>query len=124
MRKYSQLPSAIAAVPLLLYVVGRLGLGGGLALVAALSMVVLLPLVANVLRYRVPADLGMVRDGIVVDGEALPNTHIATSANGFRLLWTSTIAFSLFLVMQIGFISHHVALAEPILGMFGNSGYR
>lgn len=104
-------------------VVGRLGLGRGVAL-AALSMVVLLPLVANVLRYSAPADLGCCATASWLRIARRSRTHIATSANGCRLLWTSTIAFSLILVMQIGFISHHVALAEPILGMFGNSGYR
>jgi cyanate permease len=44
---------------------------------------------------------------------------IATPENRRRLLWSTTFAFALTLLAQIGFIAHHVALAEPFLGKFG-----
>jgi MFS family permease len=112
---------AIVGVPLLLYVIRRLGLDGGLSAIACVAAAVLLPLIAIVLRYRGPAELGLKRDGMAAGaGESgAPATHIATEANRRRLLWSSTLAFSLALTMQIGFIAHHVALAQPVLGTVG-----
>lgn len=110
----------IFGVPLLLTAVGLLGLGNGLALAAIVAAAVLLPLIAIVLRYRGPADLGLQRDGDIVEaGAVVTANYIANASNRRRLLWTSTIAFSLALTMQIGIISHHVAIAQPLLGTFG-----
>ncbi|MDH2380788.1 hypothetical protein [Bradyrhizobium sp. CER78] len=63
----------------------------------------------------------MRRDGgLVGAGGALDFAeHIATPENRRRLLWSATAAFALTLLAQIGFIAHHVALAEQFLGKFG-----
>ena len=77
---------------------------------------------AIVLRYRGPADLGLRRDGEVVHADAPPKIGmlpIATPANRGWLLWSATIGFALGLTIQIGFITHHVALAEPLFGRAG-----
>jgi MFS family permease len=112
---------AILGVPILLYTVDRLGLGGGLLAAGAIAAIVLLPLIAGVLRYRGPEDLGLARDGGIAGsgGAPGPAKHIATPENRNRLLWSATLAFALTLLAQIGFIAHHVALAEPVLGKFG-----
>jgi MFS family permease len=113
---------AIVGVPLLLLSVAKLGLGGGLLAAGLAAAVILTPLVTIVLRHRGPADIGQQRDGgPVTDGETfVPLTPpIATAANSRRLLWSAAIAFALGLTIQIGFITHHVAVAEPLLGTAG-----
>jgi MFS family permease len=114
---------AIAGVPLLLLAVGRLGLSRGLIVVGIVAAIVLAPLIWRVLRFRGPGEIGLQRDGdqpAVADrGHALPTPPIATSANRRVLLWSATAAFALGLTVQIGFITHHVTLAEPLLGMAG-----
>jgi len=113
---------AIGGVPLLLYAIERLGLSNGLSAVGIASGAVLIPLVALVLRYRGPAELGLRRDGgdaTTIENEGPVASHVANALNRRRLLWSSTIAFALVLVMQIGFITHHVAFAQPFLGTAG-----
>jgi predicted MFS family arabinose efflux permease len=83
---------------------------------------VLLPLIARVLRFRRPEEIGLHRDGHATL-DALPpapvSPPIATAANRPILLWSAAAAFALGLAMQIGFITHHVTLAQPLLGIEG-----
>ena len=113
---------AIAGVPLLLLALERFGLGAGLGLAALTAAGVLLPLIAWVLRFRGPADLGLRRDGdAATHGDASPpsNRPVATPANRRVLLWSAAAGFALGLTVQIGFITHHLALAAPTLGAAG-----
>ncbi|MEZ5817578.1 MAG: MFS transporter [Hyphomicrobiaceae bacterium] len=112
---------AIAGVPLLLLALRSLGLDRGLIAAGLVAVVVLLPLVWGVLRYRGPADLGLARDGLPVAGAASgqPTRTAAAGAKTGRpgvLLWTAAAGFALALTVQIGFITHHVALASPLVG--------
>lgn len=114
---------AVAGVPLLLWALAGLGLEHGLIAVGLTAAILLLPLIGLVLRYRGPADLGLARDGAALDPSAAaePSTS-ATIANRGRpriLLWSTAVAFALALTVQIGFITHHVALATPQLGLAG-----
>jgi MFS family permease len=115
---------AIVGVPLLLLALDRLGLAGGLLLAAGVALAVLLPLIAIVLRFRGPADLGLGRDGddAPPSGATVAASRIETAAERGRprvLLWTAATGFALGLLVQIGFITHHVALAGPLLGTAG-----
>jgi MFS family permease len=114
---------AIAGVPLLLLALGRLGLGTGLAVAGLASACVLLPLIGWVLRFRGPADLGLRRDGDLPphQGDARPASpsSIVTPVNRRVLLWSAAAGFALGLTVQIGFITHHLALAAPTLGAAG-----
>ncbi len=115
---------AIVGVPLLLLALQRLGLGRGLIAAGLAAVIILLPLVWGVLRYRGPADLGLARDGepMAVAATGKPPTRtppIAASGHPRILLWTAAAGFALALTVQIGFITHHVALASPLLGMAG-----
>jgi MFS family permease len=138
---------SIVGVPLLLMAIARLGLAAGLALAGLVAALVLLPLIAVVLRHRGPAALGLARDGDrlpgaadgrapAVDtaaaadavGEAVPPAlslppappePLAARGRPAWLLGSATAGFALGLLVQIGFITHHVALARPALGLAG-----
>ena len=113
---------AIVGVPVLQLAIRQLGLAHGLAVVGAVAAAALLPLIAHVLRFRRPEEIGLQRDGGTSLAELIPgpvSRPIATPANRPLLLWSAAIAFALGLAMQIGFITHHVTLAEPLLGTAG-----
>lgn len=113
---------AIAGVPLILMALRELGLARGLIATGVVSILLLLPLIALVLRYRGPGDLGLARDGVALDAMgASPPEPVPLAANGRPriLLWSAAASFALALTVQIGFITHHVALAEPLLGLEG-----
>jgi predicted MFS family arabinose efflux permease len=113
---------AIVGVPLLQLAIRRFGLDLGLAVVGIVAAVVLLPLIARVLRFRRPEEIGLQRDGqasLDAPMPALASPPIATAANRPILLWSAAAAFALGLAMQIGFITHHVTLAQPLLGIEG-----
>lgn len=112
---------AILGVPLILAALERLGLGGGLVAVGAISAILLLPLIFVVLRYRGPGDLGLARDGDAPAAAApvAAAEPLAERGRPALLLWSAAAAFALALTVQIGFITHHVAIAAPLLGMAG-----
>ena len=113
---------AILGVPLLLWALRHWGLQGGLIAASCTAVVVLLPLVGTVLRHRNPAALGLRRDGDAPpEGTAPAPAPVPRAARGGGrvLFWTATLAFALGLTVQIGFITHHLALAEPWLGTAG-----
>lgn len=115
--------AAIAGVPALLGLVSALGLRRGFAIAGAIAALVLLALIWGVLRHRGPAALGLARDG---DAPALPGESVTapmpladTLARPRWLLWSAAAGFALGLNVQIGFVTHHVALATPVLGLVG-----
>lgn len=115
--------AAIAGVPALLGLVSALGLARGFAVAGALAALVLLALVWGVLRYRGPTVLGQARDGDTPAPRAAPvaaPVPLASSVARPRWLLRSAAAgFALGLNVQIGFVTHHVALATPVLGLVG-----
>lgn len=117
---------SIVGVPLLLMAISRLGLAAGLALAGLAAAIVLLPLIAVVLRHRGPAALGQARDGFMPPAGdpspaigAAPSEPLAARGRPAWLLGSATAGFALGLLVQIGFITHHVALARPALGLAG-----
>ncbi|MBX9700939.1 MAG: MFS transporter [Acetobacteraceae bacterium] len=114
---------AIAGVPLLLLAIARLGLGAGLAVAGLAAACVLLPLIGVALRFRGPVEIGLRRDGDAPPPPgsvpAATTAPIATPANRRILLWSAALGFAAALTVQIGFITHHLALAAPLLGTAG-----
>ena len=113
---------AIVGAPLILLALKRLGLANGLIAVGATAAVVLVPLVAIVLRYRGPGDLGLPRDGefaASAGAQIAASRPLGETGRPHVLLWSAAAGFALGLLVQIGFITHHVALAGPMLGVEG-----
>ena len=116
---------AMVVVPLLVLSIGALGFAEATLRAALLTAVVLMPLAIIVLRFRGPGDLGLGRDGDPPAADApAGQTNTASSAtrrDALRtfLLWSVPLGFALGLTVQIGFLTHHYALAEPTLGPVG-----
>jgi predicted MFS family arabinose efflux permease len=78
-----------------------------------------------VLRYRGPAELGIGRDGAAAPaGAAGPGAAPVppwTRAQALRslALWSVALGFALGLTAQVGFFTHQVKLAAPVLGATG-----
>jgi len=114
---------AMLVVPLLVLAIGGVGFAAATSGAALLTALVLVPLALVVLRYRRPEQLGLARDG-----EAKPAASATaapppawTRAQAVRtpMLWTVAIGFALGLIVQVGFLTHHVKLAEPVIGLAG-----
>ncbi|MGE4047701.1 MAG: MFS transporter [Acetobacteraceae bacterium] len=117
---------AMAGVPLLVALIGGLGFTAATLAGAAIILCVLVPLAAVVLRYRRPAELGLGRDGDPPGAPRRTGSGLAPAPEWDRAramrtsaLWTVGVAFALGLVVQVGFLTHHLKLAEPTLGAAG-----
>ena len=116
---------AMVVVPLLTHSIARHGFSATTGGAAVITLMTLVPLALVVLRYRGPAELGLGRDGNVTP-EARRNAAGATEpawtrADALRspALWSVAAGFALGLMAQVGFFTHQVKLAEPILGATG-----
>ncbi len=94
-------------------------------LIAGLAVIgVVVPLAWKVLRHH-PRELGLWPDGMPPDARASGpeprrwNRATAIATLQFR---TSIAAFGLALMVQIGFLTHHIALAAPTMGASGAAG--
>jgi MFS family permease len=114
---------AMLVVPLLVLAIGRFGFAAATSGAAILTAAVLVPLALVVLRYRRPEQLGLARDGDAAPAARKPAADAPrwTRAQAMRtpMLWTVAIGFALGLIVQVGFLTHHVKLAEPVLGAAG-----
>lgn len=130
---------AMLGVPALVYLIETFGFADATLVGAALIVAVMIPLAAIVLHVRHPSQLGLLPDGApkgapdggtdrATDGASrdIPSNRAVpapawTRATAMRTasLWTVAVAFALGLVVQIGFLTHHLKLAEPLLGSAG-----
>ena len=116
---------AMVVVPLLVMAIARWGFAEATMLSALLVVVCMLPLSLVVFRFRGPGELGLGKDGTLGKSEThgeIADRHTSTKAVVSRrswALWSVAIAFSLGLVVQVGFLTHHFALALPSLGSVG-----
>lgn len=112
---------AMLVVPALVFVIAEIGFGRATVYAAILLAVAMTPLALIVLRFRGPADLGLGRDGGPVEAQALREVAAAPGATRRAALrsfalWTLAAGFALGLTVQVGFLTHHYALAEPMIG--------
>ena len=116
---------AMVVVPLLVMGIARWGFDEATMLSALLVVVCMLPLSLVVFRFRGPGELGLGKDG--TSGKIEPHGEIAERRQSTQAvvnrrswaLWSVAIAFSLGLIVQVGFLTHHFALALPSLGSVG-----
>ncbi|MCA8927036.1 MAG: MFS transporter, partial [Alphaproteobacteria bacterium] len=114
---------AMLVVPLLVFAIAGLGFGPATLLAAAVLVAVMTPLALVVLRVRRPADLGLERDGDPLGGSHAVGGKAGGGASeppraavrSLRL-WSVALGFALGLLVQVGFLTHHYALAEPMIG--------
>ncbi|MGR3743670.1 MAG: MFS transporter [Pseudooceanicola nanhaiensis] len=108
----------IIATPLLLLGIDAFGIQTTFALAGVVSVAVLAPVVLFVFKTR-PQDIGLLPDGAPhATGEARPpervwsRRHAAATPQFLSVL----AAFSIGMMVQIGFLSHHVSIISPVLG--------
>jgi MFS family permease len=110
-------------VPALLFGIEWLGFPSAMLAAGAAALVTVLPLALFVMRRR-PQDMGLLPDG------EPPRESVARIAvPGFTrvgalrttALRSVIVTFGLGLMIQIGFLTHHVALVAPSLGAAGAS---
>lgn len=111
--------SGVVFPPLMVFAFERAGLDAGLLTLAALTLVVLVP-IALFVMMGAPATLGQFADGAA--GPPAPNTpppaptawSIATALR-LPAFWAITVSFALGLMVQVGFLTHQIAIIEPLL---------
>jgi len=109
--------------PLLMGGIRAWGFHTTAAVAAAVVLTVVVPVAAFVLKRR-PQDIGQLPDGMAPsphdDAPAQAATHWdLRSATRTRQFRTHVVAFGVGLMVQVGFLSHHVPLAAPQLGAQG-----
>ena len=119
--------AGMLSTPLLLAGISTLGLTSTMLLAAAATLLTLLPLAFFVMRHR-PQDMGLLPDG---EPERPATAGPAGAAAAPARSWSRTEAlstrqfrsvvgaFGLALMVQSGFIAHHVSLAYPVMGAGG-----
>lgn len=109
--------------PSLILAIGRFGFTAAMLTAAVIALIVLLPLALLVLKRR-PEDMGLEPDGASRSGHILPAEQrrwTRREALGTVMFWSVVLAFGFGLMVQIGFISHHVSLVAPVAGTAGAS---
>jgi predicted MFS family arabinose efflux permease len=116
---------AMVVVPLVAMSIARHGFSATTTGAAAVAALTLVPLALVVLRYRGPAELGLGRDGTALPeagagaGAAVAPAWTRAQALRSLALWSVAVGFALGLTAQVGFFTHQVKLAEPVLGATG-----
>jgi MFS family permease len=112
----------MAGTPLLMAGIHAWGFAATATLAAVIGVVVVLPLAVFVLKTR-PQDMGQLPDGIPAAEPGQPAPVVVRwtlkEAAATRQFRSHIMAFSLSMMVQIGFLSHHVPIAIPVLGPQG-----
>lgn len=107
--------------PLLMGGIRTWGFQTTASIAAVVAVVVVLPLAAWVLKTR-PQDIGQWPDGEASAAQAKASASVqwsVRSAMATRQFRSHVVAFGLGLMVQVGFLSHHVSIAIPALGAQG-----
>ena len=118
---------AVLVIPLLVAAIRHLGFATALSAGGCLTIAVMVPLALVVLRRRSPLELGLGPDGDPIPAVADNAAGTTSSKLGWTRreamrtasLWTVAAGFSFGLIVQVGFLTHHVKLAEPFIGITG-----
>jgi sugar phosphate permease len=113
----------MVSTPLLLAGIAAFGVDTALVLAGLSSLLIVLPIVLFAFK-RSPQDMGLLPDGEETAKGSTPKPEAAWSRKGAmstRQFHSLTIAFALGMMVQIGFLSHHVSLVAPVSGERGAS---
>jgi MFS family permease len=111
----------LVGTPALIFGINWLGFSGATLLAAAIALAVLLPIGLLVLRHR-PQDMGLLPDGkppSAAAAAAPARTWTRAEALRTAAVQSVIVTFGIGLLIQIGFLTHHVALVAPALGDAG-----
>lgn len=109
--------------PLLLGGMAVFSIETALLLAGASSVIILLPIVVFVLKST-PQEIGLLPDGEVSNAGAASKpveTWTRKGAMATRQFHSQLVAFAIALLVQIGFLSHHVPMVAPVMGDYGAS---
>ncbi len=109
--------------PLMLGGIAVFGVQTAFILAGASALLVVLPVALFVLKRR-PQDMGLFPDGEASPTGSTRSTEAYWSRKGAmatRQFHSQLISFALSLMVQVGFLSHHVSLVAPTLGDHGAS---
>ena len=113
----------MVGTPVLLFAIRTLGLTLANLCAALTLLFVAVPIALFVLRPR-PHELGVFPDGLPPRADAPMATESRWTRAGAlhtRAVWTVIFGFGLGLLVQVGFLTHHVSLLVPALGPGGAS---
>ncbi len=113
----------IVGTPLLLGGIALFNVQTAFAIAGLSSIVILAPIVFFVLKRR-PGDLGLFPDGETPHTAAAAKIDAKWSRKGAmatRQFHSQLVAFALGMMVQVGFLSHHVPMVAPTLGDSGAS---
>ncbi|MFO1085217.1 MAG: MFS transporter [Reyranellaceae bacterium] len=113
----------LLGAPLLLFGTARLGFAATTASAAVLALVVVLPLALFVMKRR-PEDLSLLPDGASGANSAIAAPSVQWSRRGAlrtAALRSVILGFGMGMMVQVGFVTHQVALLSPGLGTAGTS---
>jgi len=109
--------------PALLFGIAHIGFPRTMLAAGCVLVSVAVPIALLILRRR-PAEMGLLPDGVAARAD-VPRPRDVVFARGQALrtpaLWTVMVAFGIGLLVQIGFLTHHVRLLVPVLGAGGAS---
>jgi len=112
----------ILGTPLLLGGIAVFGFKAALLLAGISSLILLIPIAIFVLKDK-PQDMGLHPDGITPSSPIGPVTVKWSRGGALKThrFQTQLLAFGLGMMVQIGFLSHHVSMVAPMLGEEGAS---
>ncbi|MBY0531043.1 MAG: MFS transporter [Xanthobacteraceae bacterium] len=111
----------MTSTPILIFGVEKIGFPATMLWSAGLMLAIVLPLALFVMKKN-PAQLGLYPDGEAprTKSEAAPPRSFSRAeAIRTAAFVTLVVAFSLGLGVQVGFLTHHVSLAAPLIGASG-----
>lgn len=114
----------IISAPLLVLAIDHLGFARAMAAAGATALIVVLPLAFFVLRRR-PQDMDLLPDGEATLAQVPPRAArrwARAEAMRTAAFLSVAAAFGLGLMVQIGFLTHHVSFLAPTLGAAGAAG--
>ncbi|MEM7023454.1 MAG: MFS transporter [Pseudomonadota bacterium] len=105
----------VVVAPLVIMLIGAIGFGAALRLVAALMLALVLPPVWCLLRSRRSDERDRVDDAVARPVDTVAARPPRPSRGRYRLA-TIAIPFALGLAAQVGFLTHQVAFLAPMVG--------